>query len=157
MTHAEQAERRKAIAEAVAAGKKPAVIAKQFNVALSTVCAACQVHRVPLPSTVFQEARHKRNAKIAAAASAGATMSQLRKRFHVGHHAVSDACREHDVTLVRSPYRPQERLFEVDPLEVLAGLKAPGKVTDAQVGRDCGLSRERVRQIKQRARKLGLL
>lgn len=93
--------------------------------------------------------------KAIAKAAEGATMPELCKRFHVGLHTVYDACREHGTTPRRSPYPVRERVYKVDPLEVLAKLKAGW--SGAQVGRECGLTRERVRQIKQRARKLGLL
>lgn len=100
MTHVEQAERRKAIAEARAKGVSLADLARQFGVCCATIRYACRENAVEL--------------------------EDLRRR------------KKH-------------------PFEVLAKLKAPDYASDAQVGRECGLSRERVGRIKERARKLGLL
>lgn len=102
-----------------------------------------------------QAEQAKRREAIYKARVEGASISALCRRFDVCTTTIVKACRERGL---RVPYTVSVRSdAKRHPFAVLAALKAPDKVSDAQVARDCGLSRERVRQIKEHARRTGLL
>lgn len=100
--------------------------------------------------------RLERRKAIADAASAGATYPELCQRFGVEYTTVYYVCKAYGVSPTKSD-DSRHRRFECDPFKVLAKLLAPDEPVDAQVAQECGLSRERVRQIKERARAFGLL
>lgn len=105
--------------------------------------------------TMTHAERAERRKATAAAAKRGLALFRLCGRFKVGPYTIYAACAEHGVRVPSNV--DMSSLAKRHPFEVLAKLKAPGNLSGAQVARECGLSYERVRQIKGRARKLGLL
>lgn len=69
-------------------------------------------------------------------------------RHGVSYATVCSACLEAGLTV--------KRQGGLHPYVVLAKLRVPG-AHDAQVARECGITRQRVRQLKERAKELGLL
>lgn len=89
--------------------------------------------------------------QVAVAVANGETIIAAAARFKTSTCRVRMACHEFGITWTRS-YKGA-----ADPFAVLAKLKDAAFPTDAAVALACGLSRERVRQIKERAREFGLL
>lgn len=96
-----------------------------------------------------------RRLQLVEAAVDGAAMRELCNRFKVDAATVYRACRDFGVTVPSDGGPVGSGRPKRHPFEVLAKLKTG--LTAAQVGCECKLSRERVRQIRQYASKLGLL
>lgn len=92
-----------------------------------------------------------RRAKLAAHVAQGATIGDTAAEFHVSDGTVRQGCHEHGVTWKIV----QTTGFRVHPFAVLAELQA-GKSLRA-TGKRCGISYERVRQIKTKAIEYGVL
>ena len=90
---------------------------------------------------------------IVAYVDEGASISAAAKHFDVGPDRVREACHQHGITWKREYHGVEHH--HVDPFRVLAALRTDSSL--AAVSKTVGLTRERVRQIKDRAVKFGVL
>lgn len=154
MTHAEQCERRKQIADAIANGDSRSEVAQKFNVCDNTIGLACRTYSIPFPPGVLRNRQYERRVEIAKAVAEGVMLIEVSQRFKVSLSTIRNACRQFG-TRIPSNIDLTARAKR-HPFDVLAKLRIPHKL-DSEVAMECGLTRERVNQIKKRAREAGLL
>lgn len=101
MTHKEQADRRRRMAQAVSGGKSPARVSDEHNVCLGTVRNACRQHGVPI--SYWNTERDK---QIATAAAEGRFAVDIASSLGVSPQHVYTVCRLAGQQLRRPPRPP---------------------------------------------------
>lgn len=112
LTHAERAERRRSIAEAVEAGASLQAAARQYRVCIVTVRDACRQHGVRLPSVTRAHRRTARSMDVLAALiNTEETLAQIAARFgmHASHvQQIARDARKAGIRLGRPGYGPRK-------------------------------------------------
>jgi hypothetical protein len=96
-----------------------------------------------------------RRAQIATAAESGVGMLELQRTFEASNTFIYGVCDSFGIRVSSDGDVSKQGCPKRHPFEVLAKLK--NGLPDAEVAKQCSLSRQRVHQIKAKARKLKLL
>lgn len=137
MTHAERAERRKKIYEAVKDGMPQSDAALKFGVTLATVLSSLK-EAGHIKQRYQNPAMHERRSDMAEAVRSGKSIADVADAFQCSRPLVGAACKQFGVNREQLCIVKREQWEEMD-----------WRKRDVDIARKLGVSRERVRQMRR--------